>query len=116
MKRKDALYLKDIHESISFIERHTQSLSEKDFQSDEVLFHAIVRQLEIIGEAVRALSPAIRHNSPSIPWRQIADFRNVLVHEYFGIRLDIIWEVIQQDLPGLKQAVKDILKNNVEKN
>ncbi len=112
MKRNDTLYLTDILESIKFIDRHAKDLSENDFLSDEVLYHAVIRHLEIIGEAVRALSPAIRRHAPSIPWRQIGDFRNVLVHEYFGVRLDIIWEVIQQDLPALKKAVEQILKEN----
>ncbi len=70
----------------------------------------MVWHIQIIGEAARALSPELRDRHPEVPWLDIMDMRNVLVHEYFGIDLDIVWRVIDRELPNLKRKVKAILE------
>ncbi len=70
---------------------------------------AVVRQLEVIGEAVKQISAEVRDQRPEIPWRDIAGMRDVLIHPYFSVDLEQVWEVAQRDLQDLKSAVKDLL-------
>jgi uncharacterized protein with HEPN domain len=72
---------------------------------------ATVRQLEIIGEATKRLSPELRSRYSDVPWRRIAGLRDVLIHDYMGVDLDAVWQVTQKDLPALKERVLQILEN-----
>jgi uncharacterized protein with HEPN domain len=71
---------------------------------------AVVRNLEIIGEAVKNLSPGLRTRHPSVPWQQIAGLRDVLIHQYFGVNLELVWQVVEQRLPGLGQQVQRLIE------
>jgi uncharacterized protein with HEPN domain len=70
---------------------------------------AVIRNLEVIGEAVRNLSPEFRRQHPELPWRSISALRNVLIHEYFGVDLEIVWRIVQRRLPALKRHIEAFL-------
>ena len=109
MKQRDPrLFIEDILLSISAIERYVSDLSKEEFAEQDLIQDAVVRRLEIIGEAARQLPTELRDLYPDIPWRRIAGLRNRLTHEYFGIVVDRVWNVVQDDLPTLKTKIEDI--------
>lgn len=112
MKRTPKVYFEDIVESIEKIEEYIGALERVDFANDTQKQDAVVRRLEIIGEAVKHIPEEFKNNHPSIPWREIAGMRDVLIHEYFGVNEDRIWNTIKEDLPKLKAEIK---KLNMEK-
>lgn len=105
MKRNLQLYLGDIWESILAIEHYTRGVSGDEFAADGKLQDAVSRRLEIIGEAVKHLPEEFRSRFPEVPWKRVAGLRDVLIHEYFNVRVIRIWPVVTKDLPELKQAV-----------
>lgn len=107
MSSRDAIYLEHIAERIRRIEDCAQEGKEA-FESSHILQDAIVRNFEVIGEAVKQLSPEIREKYPGVPWRRVAGFRDVLIHDYMGVDLDEVWNVIQKDLPDLKRTVSEM--------
>jgi uncharacterized protein with HEPN domain len=100
--------LRDILEAIAAIERHSDC-EKKAFERDELLQAWFVRNLQIIGEAARAIPEEIRTLAPKIPWHQIAGMRNVLVHGYFEIDTDLVWDAANRDVPALKPALEQLL-------
>ena len=107
-KRAAKLLLEDILTSIDKIERYVAGLEREQFLNDEKSMDAVVRNLEIIGEATRQLPDEFTTQHLGIPWAQIAGLRNRIVHAYFGLDLDIIWEIIQQ-LPLLRQQIQSLI-------
>ena len=105
------LYLNDILESITLIMQYTGALTIDEFEEEIEKQDSIIRRLEVIGEAVRQVSEEFKKENPDIPWRDIGDFRNVLVHEYFGLKIDRVWKVIHKDLPKLKEQISQLLKS-----
>ncbi len=87
-----------------------KDVSWEKFDFDVQLQDSVIRRLEIIGGAVKNLPAEIKQLTPHIPWRDIADMRNVLIHEYFGIDKDLVWKVIKDELPPLKKEIKILLK------
>ena len=83
------------------------SLFLKDIKTQD----SIVRNLEIIGEAAKRISDELKKNNPSVEWKNISDLRNRLIHDYFGINLDIVWGIIEEDLATLKKEISEILKS-----
>ena len=108
--RDDTEKLRDMLEAIARIERYAR-LGKENFEQDELVQVWIVNNLQIIGEAARALSNNFREEHPEIPWSQIIGMRNILVHNYFEIDLDIVWSAWEQNLPDLKSKVEAILSN-----
>lgn len=88
----------------------TSSLSKEEFEKDRDIQDATVRRIEVIGEAVKKLPDSLRLKYPKIPWRKIAGTRDVIIHTYFKINLEAIWKVVQEDLPELKNNIKEILE------
>ncbi len=111
MSRDLRLFLEDIHESCAKILRYTRGLSFEEFRADEKTPDAVVRNLTIIGEAVKSLPDTFKKRYPSVEWRKIAGLRDIVVHEYFGVDEDILWDVVQNKIPELSQAVARILKS-----
>ncbi len=110
MKKDPAIFLQHILESIQTIEEYTQRLSEDAFLDDRKTQDAVVRRLEIIGEAVRKLPEETKHLASDAAWRQIIAMRNILIHEYFGVDLKLVWRVIEKDLPAFKKHVETLLE------
>ena len=108
-KRKPDVYLQDILESIELIQRFLDGVSEDEFYKNVEKQDAVLRRLEIIGEAVKHLPEVIREDNPDIPWRQIAGMRGIIIHEYFGVTLNMIWIVATDDILDLKTKVEEII-------
>lgn len=104
--RSPALYLEDLLEAGEAIRSYVGGLSFEEFSSDRMRQSAVIREFEIIGEAVGKLPDALKRDVPGVAWQDIKDFRNLLIHEYFGVDLAIVWQVIQNDLPDLLKQVE----------
>ena len=102
-KRPAELFVEDIREAIARIERYTAGLDLAGFKADQKAVDAVVRNLEIIGEAARQLPEGFTRRNPQIEWRKIAGLRNRIVHDYFGLDLEMIWQIIRSDLPALSR-------------
>lgn len=102
--KDDGIYLAHILESIRRIEEDTTG-GEAQFYEKRVLQDAVLRNLQTMAESTQRLSPALKATQPQIEWQSIAAFRNILVHDYLGIDIRLIWQVTQRDIPELKQAV-----------
>ena len=105
-KRDPLVLLEDIMLAIQKISRYTSQMDRDAFLSDDLVIDAVARNLEIIGEAARQLPEDFRRAHAQIPWTQIGGLRNRIVHDYFGLDLEIIWEIIQHDLPELEKQVR----------
>ena len=101
--------LQDILEAISNIERYALR-GRAVFENDELIQTWFLRQLEIIGEAVRALPSDVRDLAPEIPWIKIVGMRNILIHGYFEVDTDVVWDAVRNDIPSLKQQIYDLIK------
>lgn len=107
-RRTDALYIQDIKEAIEAIFAYTREIAFNEFRRDRMRYSAVIREFEIIGEAVGKLDAQTKADFPHINWQDIKDFRNLLIHAYFGVDLEIVWNVIQDDLQPLYEAIKHI--------
>jgi uncharacterized protein with HEPN domain len=110
MKKDQLIFLEDIKDCIEKIKEYTKNVSWESFEKDVKLQDAVIRRLEIIGEAVKGITPLLRENHPEIPWKQVAGFRDVLIHAYSGVNLKMVWNVIKTDLPALKEHVEKIIE------
>lgn len=110
-ERNIRLYLEDISESGRAIFEYVQEMSFDEFCSDRKTYSAVIREFEIIGEAVGKLPAGIKDRYSELQWQDIKDFRNILVHEYFGVDLEIVWNVIEEELPALLDAINEMIKS-----
>jgi uncharacterized protein with HEPN domain len=111
MKKDVRVYLNDILEAINLIELSAGKVSEKEFNHNRDIQDATIRRVEIIGEAVKQIPIEFRKKHPSIEWKKIAGTRDVLIHAYSGVKMDMIWQIVIDDLPKLKQKVEKIIIN-----
>ena len=96
-------------ESLEKIERCTTGLTFERFARDDRTVDAVVRNLEVIGEAARQIPSEVRERYPEVPWRRVIGLRNVVVHEYFAVDVEIVWTVVRQSLPELKEALRRMM-------
>jgi uncharacterized protein with HEPN domain len=109
-KREYRDYLQDISNAMDAAEQFTQGASKKEFVEDLKTIYASTRAIEIIGEAAKNIPKSFRDKHPEIPWRDMAGMRDKLVHEYFGIDLNVLWNTIKQDLPHLRVLMSDVFR------
>jgi uncharacterized protein with HEPN domain len=109
--KDDRTYLLHILEAIEKIENYISTAGFDSFSSNNMMIDAVVRELEIIGEASRNLSDEFQERHFEIPWYKIKAMRNVLIHEYFGVNLKVVWDTCRNDMPTLKTFVQKVLKN-----
>lgn len=109
-ERPQLLYCQDILESGTAIQSYVQGITLDTFVQERMRYTAVIREFEIIGEAVGKLPMEVKAGYPDLPWQDIKDFRNLLAHEYFGVDLEIVWNTIHHDLPLLMNAVQEIVK------
>lgn len=110
MRRDYKVYLEDILEAAKSIRSYATGFSFMRFSKDKKTVDAVVRNLEVIGEAVKNVPPNIRQKYPDIEWRKAAGLRDILIHEYFGIDLEIVWDIVQHKIPLLEKQIKRILR------
>lgn len=110
MRKDPTIFLRHILESIEKIEEYTKGFTKEKFASSSKIQDAVIRNLEIVGEAAKSIPKDFTGKYPDVPWRKMAGLRDVLIHMYFGVDLDITWDVVKKDLPGLKEKIKTILE------
>jgi uncharacterized protein with HEPN domain len=111
MEKDDTIYLRHILDAINTIEEYLQGVNEDTFKATQLLQDGAIRQIEIIGEAIRHMSKDIRRIYPEVPWQDIAGMRDKLIHDYFGVDIEKVWDTTQEDLPILKEQVIEILRD-----
>jgi uncharacterized protein with HEPN domain len=107
--KDDQVYLRHILDAVEKIETYLKGQTYESFSNNNMMIDAVVRELEIVGEATSHLSDRLRASHPEIPWRDAIDMRNFLIHEYFGVRTHLVWDTCKEDLPKLKELIKDLL-------
>ena len=107
---EDLLYLRHILDSIDQINTYVAGIDSKEFSQNRLLQDAVARNLEIIGEAAKRLSPEARKATPTIPWKRITGMRDKLIHHYMGIDVQAVWDTVQESVPELRSAVTTLLK------
>ncbi len=110
MSRDIRVYLLDILERCERITRYVEGLDQERWSQDVRTQDAVLRNLEVIGEAVKRLPADLRRQAPEIPWQDIAGLRDILIHEYEGVDLAIVWDIAVNEVPALHQAVSGLLK------
>ncbi|MGB7413139.1 MAG: DUF86 domain-containing protein [Thermosynechococcaceae cyanobacterium] len=110
MSRSVQLYLEDICTSCIKVQRYTLNMTFEDFIEDERTYDAVVRNLQIIGEAVKKIPSDIREQYPNVEWRKIAGLRDILAHAYFGLEDETLWDVVQNKVPELLEQVQLVIQ------
>ncbi|UWZ79562.1 DUF86 domain-containing protein [Geoalkalibacter halelectricus] len=110
------MYLKDILAAIVSIESFVTDYDFNAFEADDKTLSAVIRKLEIIGEAVKQLGEDVRQTHPEIPWKQIAGMHDRLIHFYFGVNAHLVWQTVHHRLPELKSAIEQILDSTGQSN
>jgi len=105
VQRDTRAFLDDIVEACEKVARYTAAMTLDTFQTDEKTVDAVVRNLEVIGEAAKKIPDEVRARIPDIEWQRIAGLRDVLIHQYFGIDMDIVWDVVHAKVPVLRERV-----------
>lgn len=110
MKREYKLFLDDIVENIDKIQRFVSGMSFDDFRKDDKTIYAVSRSLEIIGESVSQIPDEVKDKYGDIPWRDIKNFRNQVVHKYWDVDVEIVWDIVKNELDELKSKIKELIR------
>ena len=114
MSQDSDIYLEDILEAIERIQAYLQNVTRETFEADRMRIDAVIRNLEVIGEAVKQVPDSVREKYPSVEWRKIAGLRDILIHKYFDVNLEIVWGIVQSNIPILKTEIQQILQEKSE--
>lgn len=113
-ERADIEFLADIKEAVVRLDAYTENLSYEQFLEDKKTQDAVVRNLEIIGEAAKNISEELKTMHARIPWKDLAGVRDKLIHHYFGVNFDIVWNIVKQELPQVLSQIEEILKTEYD--
>ena len=111
MKKQDLPFMEHILDAISDIERSTEGLSKQQFAGNKDVRDANIRRIEVIGEAVKNISKELKERNKNIEWSKIAGTRDKIIHKYFGIDIELIWNIIKKDIPDFKKKIESIKKD-----
>ncbi len=109
MKKNVNIFLEHILKAIELIEEYTKNKEKSDFLKSVQLQDSVIRRIEIIGEAIKSIPTHFKDSYKDIPWKEITGMRDILIHQYFGVDLELTWEVIKVDLPKLKKSIISML-------
>ncbi|MFH1380290.1 MAG: DUF86 domain-containing protein [bacterium] len=109
--RNCKLFIEDILQAMQKIEEYTKDLTYEAFIHNKMVADAVIRNIEIIGEAAKNIPEEVKAQYPTIPWKRMIGLRNITIHEYFGVDEEIIWEIITRNLPETKPSIQAILKS-----
>lgn len=104
MSKDDSVYLQHTIDAIKRIEEYTSDVDNRDFTSNHLVQDGVIRQIEIIGEAAKRVSKKLKDNNKHIPWKDIVGMRNKLIHDYFGVDADAVWDTVERDIPIFKNG------------
>ena len=110
MGKEDIVYLRHIFDAISRIDEYTQTMNYNDFASNHLVQDGVIRQIEIMGEATKKLSESIRNKYPDVPWKDMAGMRDKLIHHYFGVDMEAVWDTTKKDVPVLREKIESIIE------
>lgn len=105
------IYLEDIIDAIEKIEKYTQNIDFDKFSKNDMVIDAVIRNFEIIGEATKKIPAEIKEKYPEVEWKEAMGFRNVLIHDYFGIDIEAVWDTLQKNLPTFKKHILNVFKD-----
>lgn len=108
MRKVDSVYIDHIQEALDKIGQYTDHVSKEEFLANSEKQDAVIRQLEIVGEATKRISSELREHNRQIPWSEMAGMRDKLIHDYIGVDIWIVWETVKTDVPSLKNLLKNI--------
>ena len=111
MPHHDKVYVQHIRDATSRIREYVEGIDEASFKKSHIIQDAVIRQIEIIGEAAKHLSPSFRNSHPDIPWRDLGGMRDKLIHAYFGVDLDRVWITVQEEVPALDSQIVILLSH-----
>ncbi|MEM1672249.1 MAG: DUF86 domain-containing protein [Archaeoglobaceae archaeon] len=111
MRREFLDYVEDIVEAMKDAMSFVEGMDYEDFAKDKRTAYAVIRAIEVIGEAVKKVPISVREHYPEIPWKEMAGMRDKVIHEYFGVDLRIIWKTVKEDIPNLRPLFEKILKD-----
>jgi len=115
MPRDYKVFLQDVLDAIANVAEFVGPMTRNEFEADKKTMHAVVRNLEVIGEAIKSVPPEVRDPNPQVPWQRIAGLRDILIHHYFEIDVDIVWDIVQNKLPELQRQIQAVLGDTGEK-
>lgn len=108
MIKDDLVYIEHILDCIRKIDEYSRGLSVKEFSANELVQDAVIRNIEIIGEASKKVSYELKKTYYEIPWKEIAGMRDKLIHDYLGVDIKVVWRTIREDIPSLEKLIKEI--------